>query len=195
MINDGERYRLTRDTPCFWFADTPYAFELRWPSDGHQKSAPPPKPPNPSEEGRGSGEGRGRKRARRQSGDGGGARQRAKDGGGSCAKSSRYRQATGTDGQQAEDRATLFPRLPSSDGAQRGGRLKVKRKRKKRGLSWPDSPLIGGSPPRGAGVIALSKGLRGQQNKRLYVCLVIKRTGIESFPKGARRQSAAETVL
>ena len=86
-------------------------------------------------------------------------------------------------------------RLPSSDGAQRGGRLKIKRKRKKRGLNFPDSPLIGGSPPRGAGVIALSKGQRGQQDKRLYVCLVTKRTGIESLPKGPRRHSAAEPIL
>ena len=60
---------------------------------------------------------------------------------------------------------------------------------------WPESPLIEGRLPRGAGFITLHAGQCGREGKRLYVCLVTKQSGVESFPKGPRRHSAAETVF
>ena len=50
-------------------------------------------------------------------------------------------------------------------------------------------------PPRGAGIIALYKDQRYQDNERLYVCLVRKTSGVDSFPKGHRHHWKGENVF
>ena len=85
--------------------------------------------------------------------------------------------------------------MPSAPGTSQLRHSGAGRVHWKGGLSWPESPLISGRLPRGAGFIALHEGQCGLEGKRLHVCLVTKRSGVESFPKGPRREKAAEPVF
>ena len=49
--------------------------------------------------------------------------------------------------------------------------------------------------PEGAGIIALYRDPRYHGDERLYVCLVRKTSGVDSFPKGRRRQWKGESVF
>ena len=57
---------------------------------------------------------------------------------------------------------------------------------------WPESPLLEGRLPRGAGFITLHAGQSSLEGKRLYVCLVTKQSGVESYPKGDRGDIAPQ---
>ena len=89
----------------------------------------------------------------------------------------------------------MSPRPPSTARAFRMRRWRAREACWNAELTWPDRPLIEDKLPRGAGFIALYTDQSCPQDEQLYVCLVTKQSGIESFPKGPRRHGTKETVF
>lgn len=184
LVTSGKSWRPTRERPCFWFPCSRFTFMVEWPDDEGQSLAPPPGLPGPRRGGRGGGGSEGRKGARRSRDGGDKAENKEKSGDGPQVKLPRRRRRGG----QAARKVAAARHSP---------RPSERWRLPQREPRWSDRPVMGGNSthgdktPRGAGYIALWKH---PHYEPLYVCLVTKQSGIETFPGGPRDEDSEETV-